>query len=82
MAAVATYREMGAAGQGLIGAKVALALAMFAVVFARAAGMPAVARNARFWHRFNLHLAAVVILLAGVLRYLRLEHLQNMTGQR
>jgi uncharacterized membrane protein len=74
-----TYKEMGARGNMLIGVKVLLAVAIFAVVFARTFG---IIKPTRFWHMFNLHLAAVVILLAAVLRYFRLEYLQSLIHGR
>ncbi len=62
------YKDMGPKGNALIGTKVLLALIMFVVaglgtggvIKPKAAGM------------INIHLAAVVILLAAVLRYYRL----------
>jgi len=79
----ATYTAMKATvgggrvpiGQILIGTKVLLAVMMFSVTFARATGL---LTNAHRWHKFNLHLAAVIMLLAGILHYLRIEHLKTL----
>ncbi len=67
----ATYKAMGPAGNALIGTKALLALIIFAVMWAGGAGMLK-HKPARM---INIHLAAVVILIAVVLRYLRLDHL-------
>ena len=71
-----TYRAMGGVGGALIGTKVLLALVMFAVVWAGAIGLmkPKASQMAA------VHLAALVILLAAVLRYFRLEHVQSIAG--
>ena len=75
MMLAATYRDIGPKAHALIGTKVLLAVVMFVVVLARSVGL---IKPTKFWHMFNLHLAAVVILLAAVLRYVRLEHLQAL----
>jgi uncharacterized membrane protein len=69
------YRKMGWQGNALIGTKVLLATVIFCIVFARSIGL---IKPTRFWHMFNLHLAAVVILLAATLRYCRLEFLHSL----
>lgn len=66
-----TYKAMGPIGNALIGTKVLLALIMFAVVWARASGIIKVDKVAQM---INIHLAAIVIILAAVLRTLRLAH--------
>jgi uncharacterized membrane protein len=68
----ATYRDMGAAGNALIGIKVLLALAVFAVVFLRSTNMIKSDKAAKM---INIHLVTIIVLLAAILRYLRLAHL-------
>ena len=65
-----TYKAMGPVGNALIGAKVLLAVVLFAIVWLRALG---VIKCAKATHMINLHLAAIIILLAAILRYLRLN---------
>lgn len=71
-----TYKEMGAFANALIGIKVLLALVLFAVVWVGSVGL----LKPRVCQMINIHLAAVVILLAVILRYLRIEHLQSLAG--
>lgn len=66
------YRRLGPKGNALIGTKVLLALIMFAVVFARGAGLIR-PQSPRTVLLLNLHLGAVVILLGSILRYLRMH---------
>lgn len=70
----AGYRAMGPAGNALIGTKVLLSMILFALIWANANGLLDPAR-ARLWMIVNLHLAAAIILLAGVLRYLSIRQL-------
>jgi len=69
-----TYKDMGPVGNALIGTKVLLALVMFTVVWLGSVGK----LKPRVCQMVNVHLAAIVILLAVVLRYLRLEHIQSL----
>ena len=64
------YRLIGPLAQALIGIKVLLAAIIFGVVFARSANL---LKPSRFWPSLNLHLAALVILLAAILRWYRLQ---------
>lgn len=70
------YKAMGPVGNILIGTKVLLAMAMFAVVWMGGSGM----LKPRAAQMINVHLGAVVVLLAVILRYLRLEYLQGLAG--
>ena len=70
MANFEAYRRMGPMGNALIGTKVLLALIMFALVLARSAGLIQ-PRNPRLLPMINLHLGAIVIVLASILRVLR-----------
>ncbi len=67
-----TYSAMGPVGNALIGTKTLLAVIIFVVVFARASNL---LKPGRFWQMFNLHLAAIVILLGSILYILRVAHL-------
>ena len=67
------YKEMGPKGNALIGTKVLLAVIIFAIVFGRSINL--IGGRARMWHMINVHLAAIVILLAAILRHFRLEHI-------
>ncbi len=69
-----TYKAMGGAGNALIGVKVLLAMIMFAVVFMRATDM---IKSEKAAQMIVIHLAAVVIVLAVILRTLRLAHLAS-----
>lgn len=71
------YREAGPLANALIGTKVLLSLVMFGIVFAQKWGLIV---PSKFWRSFNLHLGALVILLAAVLRYVRLEHLNDLAA--
>jgi len=73
---VRTYKEMGAAGNALIGSKVLIALILFAVLWAGSIGW----MKPKVSQRVAIHLATVVILLAVALRYFRLEYLQSIGG--
>ena len=66
------YREMPKVTNALIGSKVLLAMIMFAVVFMRSTNM---IRSDKAAQMINIHLAAIIILLAVVLRYMRLTYL-------
>ncbi|MBI1335337.1 MAG: hypothetical protein GC164_00065 [Phycisphaera sp.] len=71
-----TYKDMGPIGNALIGTKVLLALLLFAVIWAQSVGIGK-NKSPKFWLMMKLHLAAIVILLASILRYYRLEHLHD-----
>ncbi len=66
------YKDMGPVGNVLIGSKVLAAFALFALVWANRVGL--VKLKPKAYLMINLHLAALVILMAVVLRYFRLEH--------
>ena len=71
-----TYKAMGPYANALIGTKVLLAMIMFAVTWLGSVDK----LKARAVQMINIHLAAVVILLAVVLRHYRLDHLQGLAG--
>ncbi len=71
MASVEAYSKFKPASDALIGTKVLLALIMFAVVGAR---MSNIIKSDKLAQMINIHLAAIVILLAAILRYQRLLH--------
>ena len=71
-----TYKAMGPAGNALIGTKVLLALVMFAIVWAGSIGK----MKPKAWHTAAVHLAAIVMLLAVILRHFRLEYLQSLAS--
>lgn len=69
------YSEIRPWGQALIGTKVLIAAIIFVVVWLRS--MNKVGQTAKGMKRVlmtNIHLAALVILLASTLRYLRMSH--------
>ena len=68
------YKAMGGIGNALIGIKVLLASIIFVMVWVGSLG----AVKPKIVQMVNIHLAAVVILLASILRYLRFEHLQSL----
>ena len=69
-----TYSAIRPWGQMLIGIKALLAFVMFAIVWAQMFGFIK-SDNPKRWLMINVHLAAIVILLAAILRHLRLEHI-------
>lgn len=71
------YKAMGPVGNALIGTKVLLALVMFVIAWGRAIGLIQGGRP-RMWLMINVHLAAIVILLAAVLRFYRLAYLASV----
>ena len=66
------YKAAGTMAQVLIGIKVLLALMLFAAFWARAAGLWKV--KAKAFLIACVHLAVLIVLLAGIVRYLRLAH--------
>jgi len=70
------YKEMGPAGNALIGTKVLLALGVFVMVGLGSAGLV----KPKACRMVNIHLVATIMLLAAILRHLRLEHLQSLAG--
>jgi len=74
----ATYKAMGPMANALLGTKVLLAFVLFGIVIARASNL--LPGPSRRWHIVNVHLAAIIILLAAVLRHYRLEHLHLAGG--
>lgn len=63
------YRGLGPRANAVIGIKVLLALIAFAIIWSRSIGLLKLPGKA--CHLINLHLAAIIILLAGLLRYWR-----------
>jgi uncharacterized membrane protein len=72
MTAVEAYSQFKPASDALIGTKVLLALIMFAVVAAR---MSNIIKSDKLAQMINIHLAAIVILLAVLLRAGRLGYM-------
>ncbi len=70
------YKEMGPVGGAIIGTKVLLAMILFTVVWLGSSGI----LKPKAAQMINIHLAAINILLASVLRHYRLEHLQSLIG--
>lgn len=70
------YKEMGPVGNALIGTKALLAFVVFGVAWAGTTGLI----KPKACQMINVHLAAIVILLAVVLRHLRIEHIQSLAG--
>ena len=73
------YKAIGPIGNALIGTKFLLAVIVFALVWVRQSKMLG-ARADRPLLMVIVHLIAVVIVLASVLRHLRLEHLAQAAG--
>ena len=69
-----TYKAIGPIGNAIIGFKVLLAMIMFTVVWAGSMGL----LKPKVCHMVNIHIAALVILLAVILRHMRLEYLQSL----
>ena len=67
-----SYKAAGKWANILIGIKVLLALMLFVAVWARSAGLWKV--KAKVFLTACVHLAVLIILLAGIVRYLRLAH--------
>lgn len=67
------YQEIGAGAQVLLSIKILLATAFFASIWAF--GVESMAHpKATLWRLINLLLGVAVLLLAGVLRYVRLDY--------
>jgi putative copper export protein len=67
------YQEAGTVANVLLSIKVLLATAFFTSLWAF--GVDSMAHpKAKRWRLINLHLAVAVLMLAGVLRYVRLHH--------
>jgi len=67
------YQEVGATAQVLLSIKVLLAVTFFVSLWAF--GVESIAHpKARLWRLINLLLGVAVLLFAGVLRYVRLDH--------
>ncbi|MCC7146310.1 MAG: hypothetical protein IT443_07680 [Phycisphaeraceae bacterium] len=73
----AVYRDMGPLGNALIGTKVLLAAILLALYWARQTRLLQKGSD-RSWLMIYLHLGAIILLLAAVLRYFRLEHLNSL----
>lgn len=71
-----TYKAMGPMGNALIGTKVLLAAIMFAIVWAGSVGK----MKPKTCHTAAVHLAALVMLVAVILRHMRLDYLQSLAG--
>lgn len=67
---VGDYKAMGPKGNAVIGTKVLLAAIMFIIIWAQSTGL--IKLKPRACLIINLHLAAIIILLAGLLRFWRL----------
>jgi uncharacterized membrane protein len=63
------YKEMGPKGNIVIGIKVLLAVIMFVIISGR--DLKLIKLPGKACHMINLHLVAVIILLAGLLGYWR-----------
>lgn len=70
------YRIAGPAAWGLLAVKVSLAAILIALLWAQDVGL-IMHRSARSWRVACLLLALLIILLAAVVRYLRLEAVMN-----
>jgi uncharacterized membrane protein len=69
------YRAIRPWGQALIGTKALLAAIMFVIVWLRSMGIIGqTPRGIRRVLMANVHLAGLIILLATILRYLRMSH--------
>lgn len=64
------YKAMGSKGNAVIGIKVLLAVIAFLIVWTRSIGL--LKLSGKVCRLINLHLAAIIILLAGLLRYWRI----------
>lgn len=64
------YKAIGPLGNALIGTKVLLALSVFCVIWMRWSKL---IQSDKMAMMINMHLAAIIILLAGILRYYRLS---------
>ena len=67
---VPQYQAMGPKGNAVIGIKMLLAAIVFLIVWTRSLGLLKLPGKA--CHLINLHLVAIIILLAGLLRYWRI----------
>jgi hypothetical protein len=67
----AQYQAIGPLGNALIGTKVLLAMGVFCVIWMRWSKL---IKSDKLAMMINIHLAAIIILLAGILRYYRLYH--------
>ncbi len=71
------YQELGGLALGVLSVKVLLATMLFALLWAfQVESM--VHPTARLWRIMNLSLAVAIVLLAGVLRYMRLGDVVGM----
>ncbi len=64
------YKEVGPKANIVIGIKALLAVVAFAIIWLRSIGLLKV--PGKTCHLINLHLAAIIMLLAGLLRYWRM----------
>lgn len=70
------YRAIRPWGQALIGTKVLIAIVIFVVVWLRSMGIVGTTpKGAKRVLMINIHLAAIVILLGSILRYMRMTEL-------
>jgi uncharacterized membrane protein len=69
------YDKIGPWANALIGTKVLLALVLFTFIGARSLGLVKIKPRAALM--IDVHLAAVIILIAGILRYLDLQYLST-----
>ena len=66
----AQYKAIGPMGNALIGTKVLLAMGIFCVIWMRWSKL---IKSDKMAMMINIHLAAIIILVAGILRYYRLS---------
>ncbi len=69
MLTAAVYKEAGAITNALLGVKVLLAMILFAVLWLQSSD---IIKSDKLAGMINLHLAAIIILLAAIVRYHRL----------
>lgn len=72
------YREVGPISHGLLGVKILLALAILGIIFAQTfrvlPGPPA------RWAALNLTMGTIIIIIAAIVRHLRLDAISIVTG--
>ena len=67
------YKEVGPAAHGLLGVKIILAVLILGIVFAQT--FKVLKGNPLTWAKVNLLLGTIIIILAAIVRQLRIEHL-------
>ena len=71
MKLAAEYKQIGPQANAVIGIKFLLAVIVFGVIAGRTSGV--LKLSGKVCHMLNLHLVAIIILLAAVLRYWRIS---------